>query len=107
PATGGDVTQIVVNFWVTKASLKVGTDGKESWRVSAIYNADRRAGNRYDPATDVFRALIGSHSLQVDPGECTGKVPDQSCSFKSASGEIPVVRVKITPDTPTTTWPTS
>jgi hypothetical protein len=107
PATGGDVSQIVVNFWVTRASLKVGTDGKESWRVSAIYNADRRAGQRFDPATDVFRAALGSHVLQVDPGECTGKVPDQSCSFKSARGEIPVETVKLTPDTQTMVWSTS
>jgi len=104
PATGGDVSQIVVNFWVTRASLKLGTDGKESWRVSAIFNADRRAGSRFDPATDVFRAALGSHVLQVDPGECTGQVPDQSCTFKSASGVIPVESVKLTPDTQTLSW---
>ncbi len=106
PATGGDVSQIVVNFWVTRASLKLGEDGKESWRVSALYNADRRTGNRFDPSTDLFRALLGSHVLQVDPGECTGSVPDQSCSYKSASGEIPVAGAKLTPDKQALAWST-
>ena len=106
PATGGDVSQIVVNFWVTRASLKLGEDGKESWRVSAIYNADRRTGNRFDPSTDLFRALLGSHVLQVDPGECTGSVPDQACSYKSASGEVPVEGAKLTPDKQTLAWST-
>jgi hypothetical protein len=104
PVTGGDVSQIVVNFWVTRASLKLGEDGKESWRVSAIYNADRRSGNRFDPGTDRFQALLGSHVLEVDPGECTGSVPDQSCSYKSASGEIPVAGAKLTPDKQTLSW---
>ncbi|HET6203000.1 MAG TPA: Ig domain-containing protein [Planctomycetota bacterium] len=107
PATGGDVSRIVVNFWVSRASLKLGTDGSESWRVSALYNADRRTGIRFDPATDVFQAMIGSHVLQIDPGECTGTVPDQACSFKSASGEIPVESVRLTPDRQTLAWATS
>ena len=81
PATGGDVSQIVVNFWVSRASLKLGTDGSESWRVSALYNGDRRTGNRFDPATDLFKVVLGSHVLQVDPGEMTGD--DQAASFSS------------------------
>jgi putative Ig domain-containing protein len=106
PATGGDVSRIVVNFWVARASLKLGADGGESWRVSALYNADRRTGIRFDPATDVFRATIGSHVLQVDPGECTGTVPDQACSFKSPSGVIPVETARLTPDRQTLAWST-
>lgn len=106
PATGGDVSQIVVNFWVTKAALKVGTDGSESWKVSAIYNADRRNGNRFDPVTDIFAAKLGSHVIQVDPGECTGTVPDQACAFKTASGEVPVVSAKLTPDKQALSWST-
>jgi Putative Ig domain len=104
PETGGDVSQIVVNFWVTGASLKLGEDGKEKWKVKAIYNADRRTGERFDPGTDLFRALLGSHILQVDPGECTGSVPDQACTYKSASGEIPSVTAKLTPDKQALSW---
>jgi hypothetical protein len=106
PATGGDVGQIIVNFWVSKAALKLGEDGAESWKVSAIYNADRRTGNRFDPTTDVFKAVLGSHVLQVDPGECVGTVPDQACAYKSLSGEIPVESLKLTPDKQTLSWAT-
>jgi hypothetical protein len=106
PVTGGDVSQIIVNFWVTRASLRLGTDGSESWRVSAIYNADRRAGNRYDPATDAFTAKLGSHVIGIDPGDCTGTTPDQACSFKTPSGEVPVVSAKLTPDKQALSWST-
>jgi len=106
PETGGDVSQIVVNFWVTGAALKLGEDGKESWKVKAIYNADRRTGNRFDPGTDLFRALLGSHILQVDPGECTGSTPEKACAYKSASGEIPSTSVTLSPDKQTLTWST-
>jgi hypothetical protein len=106
PTTGGDVSQIVVNFWVTKAALKLGEDGRESWKVSAIYNADRRTGNRYDPATDAFQALLGSHVIDIDPGECTGSTPDQACSFKSPKEELPAVAAKLTPDKQGLSWST-
>jgi len=107
PATGGDVSQITVNFWVRKASLRLGEDGSESQKISAIYNADRRTGTRYDPATDTFKAQLGSHLFQVDPGECIGKVPDQSCAFKTPKGVIPVERLKLTPDKQILAWSTS
>jgi hypothetical protein len=107
PATGGDVSQIVVNFWVTRASLKLGEDGRESWRVTAIYNGDRRTGSRYDPDTDPFEALLGSRMLRIEPGECTGSVPDQACSFKTPSGEVPVESAKLTPDKQALSWSTS
>jgi hypothetical protein len=106
PTTGGDVSRIVVNFWVTKASLKLGEDGREAWKISAIYNADRRTGNRYDPATDVFQALLGSHVLDIDPGECTGSTPDQACSYQSPKEDVPAVRAKLTPDKQALTWTT-
>jgi hypothetical protein len=102
PTTGGDVSQIIVNFWVTRASLRLGEDGNESWRVSALYNADRRTGNRFDPATDVFRAVLGSRTLQVDPGEMTGD--DQSASF-SGDGP-PSESVSISADRQTIAWST-
>src|SRR5262249_11681035 len=50
PPGGGDVSQIAVNFWVFKESLKLVEAGKDAWRVSALYNADRRMANRFDPA---------------------------------------------------------
>jgi hypothetical protein len=106
PTTGGDVSQIVSNFWVSRASLRLGEDGNESWRVSAIYNADRRTGNRFDPATDLFKAVLGSRTVQVDPGECTGSVPDQACSFQTPNGDVPSESVSINADRQTMAWST-
>jgi hypothetical protein len=106
PATGGDVSQITVNLWVKSVKLKLGEDGKESWKVAAIYNADRRTGLRFDPATDAFAAQLGAHAIALEPGSLTGKVPDQDASFKSASGVIPGLAVRVTPDKQACTWST-
>jgi len=106
PPTGGDVSQIVVNFWVRRESLGLGTAGRESWRVSAIYNADRRTGSRFDPTMQTFKAVLGSRVLQLDPNQCTGPIPDHFCSFASASGVTPVVRVRLVPRTQTMSWST-
>jgi len=106
PPTGGDVSQIVVNFWVRRESLGLGTAGRESWRVSAIYNADRRTGSRFDPTMQTFKAVLGSRVLQLDPNQCTGTIPDHFCSFASASGVTPVVRVRLVPRTQTMSWST-
>ena len=106
PTTGGDVSQIIVNFWVSRASLRLGEDGNESWRASAIYNADRRTGNRFDPATDLLKIVLGTRTLQVDPGECTGSVPDQACSFRTASGEVPSESVSLNADRQALSWST-
>jgi hypothetical protein len=106
PMTGGDVSQIVVNFWVAKAALKLGEDGSESWQVSAIYNADRRTGSRFDPTVEGFQALLGSDLLEILPGDCTGTTPDQACTFQTEKGEVPSVKAKIPPDKQTLAWAT-
>jgi hypothetical protein len=102
PTTGGDVSQIVVNFWVSRASLRLGEDGSESWRVSAIYNADRRTGNRFDPATDAFEAALGTRLLQVAAGGMTGD--DQSASFSDAGP--PSESVSVSADRQALSWST-
>jgi hypothetical protein len=103
PTTGGDVSQIIVNFWVSRASLRLGEDGSESWRVSALYNADRRTGSRFDPATDVFLAVLGSRTLQVDPGEMAG---DAQAASYSADGP-PSESVSLAADRQSLAWSTS
>jgi hypothetical protein len=42
PPTGGDVSQITVNFWVTKATLKLGTMGRSRGRRPRSTTTDRR-----------------------------------------------------------------
>jgi hypothetical protein len=92
PPGGGDVTQISVNFWVMKEKIKIGTDGKESWSAKAIFNADRRTGNRFDPATDACMLKLGSREIHVDPGMMTGT---KTYAYKTDRGVVPAESVKM------------
>jgi hypothetical protein len=102
PVTGGDVTRIVVNFWISRASLRLGEDGAEAWRVAGIFNADRRTANRFDPTSDTFSAALGLRLLQVDPGQFVGD--GQTMSFADAGP--PSESVKLTMDRQSVSWST-
>jgi len=73
PATGGEARDIAANVWVAKQTLRTGTPGREKWKATFIYNADRRAGRAFDPATDVLQLTIGSRIVRIDPGRLTKK----------------------------------
>ncbi len=105
PPNGGDSSQISVNFWVFKESLKTGVPGGDSWRASALYNADRRTGSRFDPALDPLVIQIASRTILLDPGALAGT--PQSLAYKSASGELPTEQVKLSPSKQTISWTTS
>ena len=105
PPSGGDSSQISVNFWVSKESLKTGVPGRDSWRASALYNADRRTGARFDPAADPLVIQIASRTIHLDPGALAGT--PQSLAWKSASGALPVEQVKLSPGKQTLSWTAS
>jgi hypothetical protein len=102
PPGGGDETQISVNFWVLKQTLKTGNTGKDAWVGQAIFNADRRTGNRFDPAVDTLLLGIGSKALQVDPGLMTGTV--KNYGHKTPKGELPKEAVKLSVAKQTIKW---
>jgi hypothetical protein len=102
PPGGGDESQIPINFWVLKQSLKVGNPGKDAWVGSAIFNSDRRAGSRFDPATDTLILGVSSKQIQVDPGSLTGS--DTNLSWKSAKGTTPKEKVKLSLSKQTLKW---
>jgi len=104
PPSGGDASQIPVNFWVTKASLRTGEPGRDGWRAAAIYNADRRTGSRFDPLTDVLRLQIGARVLELPPGSLEGS--EKSLSWRSPKGATPVEQVKLAPGNQTLSWVT-
>jgi hypothetical protein len=104
PPSGGDASQISVNFWVTKESLESGVPGRDSWRASTIYNADRRAANRYDPLTDPLSMQIGSRTVMWVPGTLAGT--EKTLSARSANGVVPVEQVKLGPAKQTLSWVT-
>jgi len=105
PPGGGDASQIPVNFWVFKESLKSGVPGRDSWKFSALYNADRREANRFDPATDTLRLEIGSRATELPPGSLTGKT-EKAYAWRSPKGSVPVEQVKLGPGKQTLSWTT-
>src|ERR1041385_6187944 len=72
PATGGDISSVPVNFWLSKQKLKLGTDGSEAWSGSLIFNADRRMGTRFDPTTNGLSLSLGSRTINFPPGSLSG-----------------------------------
>jgi len=95
PPNGGDTNSLPANLWIKKQSIKkTGTAGKDSWQAQYIYNADRRVGRIFDPATQVFRSELGSSLLlEVSAGKFTGSEP--KLQFKTDKGVIPASAVKI------------
>ena len=89
PETGGEARDIPANLWIAKQILKTGgAAGTDKWKATFIYNADRRTGRTFDPATDVLQLTVGSRVVKFEPGTLirrsasvmTGKVvePDGS-----------------------------
>lgn len=105
PPGGGDISQISVNFWVLKESLKRVEPAKDAWRASALYNADRREANRFDPLTDTLLLQLGARTLELAPGSLEGKTA-KSYAWRSAKGVTPVERVKLGPGKQTIAWST-
>ncbi len=97
---GGSVNDIPVNLWVSKQSVHKTAAGKDSWKAAYIYNADRRTGRAFDPATlpgnsPAFIVDLGAHDLTVNANAFTtaaGKF-----MFKSVAGNTPKVIVLIDP----------
>ena len=96
PATGGSTNDLPANFWVKKQSLKVGVPGKDAWKATYIYNADRRTGHAFDPAVQSLLVALASRGITVDPGAFVagsgGKL-----TFASPKGDVPAVKVTLDP----------
>jgi putative Ig domain-containing protein len=93
PPSGGDAGSLAVNCWIKKQVLSPGDAG--SWKSVFIYNADRRTGNAFDPATDPCAASLGGHSLLIDAGGM--KTARGRFSFASEKGLTPQVKVSVDP----------
>lgn len=66
PPSGGDALGLAANFWIVKSKVRPGADG--SWKGSCIYNADRRTGRAFDPATQALVLGLGASEFRVEPG---------------------------------------
>ena len=90
------VVRLAWNLWVMKQSVKVGTDGSESWQAQYLFNANRTSALIFDPAKDPLVASLGQiPEINVTPpaSMLTGKKP--RFTFKSAKGVTPVVSVTV------------
>jgi len=102
PPYGGDASSITTNLWVTRQKLKTGVPGKDSWIGQAIWNADRRLANRFDPLADALRLQIGSHPIDVVPGSLTGTV--KNYKYTTPRGDAPAVKVQFSLVKQTLKW---
>lgn len=105
PATGGDINGVPVNFWLTKEKLTLGVDGGESWKGVLQFNADRRTGNRFDPATDNLLISLGTRTISAPAGSLVGTT--NSLRFVTPSGQLPVESIKLSLAKQLFQWKTS
>jgi hypothetical protein len=104
PETGGDISSVPVNFWLTKQKLKLGVDGEEGWAGVLLFNADRRTGARYNPATMNLSLSLGSRTLNFPPGSLLGTTA--SMKFATPSGSIPSESIKLSLSKQNIQWKT-
>lgn len=102
PPYGGDASSITTNLWATKQKLKTGIPGKDLWIGQAVWNADRRAASRFDPAADALRLQIGSHPIDVPAGSLTGTV--KKYKYATPRGDVPAVKVQLSLVKQTLKW---
>lgn len=93
PASGGDISSVPVNFWLTKEKLSLGVDGKEAWKGLLQFNADRRTGVRFDPALKDLSLSLGSRTMSFPAGSLVGT--SASMRFTTPLGQVPREVVKL------------
>ena len=93
PFTGGDISSVPVNFWLTKEKLSLGVDGEEAWKGLLLFNADRRTGVRFDPAMNNLSLSLGSRTLSYPAGSLAGT--STSMRFTTPSGQVPSESVNL------------
>ena len=102
PATGGSATQVAVNAWLTRMKVKAGVAGADVWKGACIYNADRRTGHAFDPATQAILLQLGSSLYRVEPG--TLKAVNGARVFRTAKGVTPAMSVVLSAQKQTLSW---
>lgn len=91
------------NLWIKKLSAKVNDNAPntDSWTAQYLYNADRRSGHVFNPATDALDLALADSSIHLPAGSLTAK--GSGFVYRSAKGVSPVVKVSLAPSTQTLT----
>jgi hypothetical protein len=105
PATGGDISSVPVNFWLTNQKLSLRTPGSQGWAGSLMFNADRRTGKRFNPSTNDLLLSVGSRVLDFPAGSLLG-TNTATMRFTTPSGTNPYVAVRLSLARQTLQWRT-
>jgi len=82
-------------LWVSKLSIKDNEGSEDSWQATFIYNADRSAGDIFNPQTQNFKVAVGGSNISIAAGKLIGDA--KGFSYKSPKNETPVVSIKGNP----------
>jgi hypothetical protein len=102
PPSGGDALGIAANFWIAKSKVKPGSMGDGAWKGSCIYNADRRTGKAFDPATQALVLGLGASEFRVEAGSL--KPVLGGLASKTDRGVAPSVSTLLAPGKQTLKW---
>jgi len=105
PVSGGDISSVSVNFWLTKQKLKLGVAGDEGWSGMLLFNADRRAANRFNPATNDLSLSVADHTVDFPAGSLAGTTA--SMGFTTHPGTVPSKSVRLSLSRQTLQWRTA
>ena len=90
------------NLWLKKLATKVGAGSNDDrWSAQYLYNADRRSGQVFDPATDALDITLASSNIHLPAGSLLSK--GKGFAYSSAKGEVPAIQVSLMPSTQTLT----
>ena len=102
PPSGGDALGIAANFWIVKTKLNPDRNGDGAWKGSCIYNADRRTGKAFDPATQDLVLGLGASEFRVAAGSLTSVLGGLVSHTDKAV--IPAVTTALAPSKQTLKW---
>jgi hypothetical protein len=88
------------NLWLKKLVAKVGAGSNDDrWSAQYQYNADRRSGQVFDPATDVLDVALKGSSIHLPAGSLLSK--GKGYAYSTAKGVVPAIKVSLMPSTQT------
>jgi hypothetical protein len=62
------------NLWLKKLATKVGAGSNDDrWSAQYLYNADRRSGQVFDPATDALDVALKDSNIHLPAGSLLSK----------------------------------
>jgi hypothetical protein len=102
PPSGGDALGLAANFWIVKTKLDPDSTGNGTWKGSCIYNADRRAGRAFDPATQDLVLGLSASEFRVPAGSLQPVLG--GLASHTDKDVVPAVTTALAPSKQTLKW---